>query len=68
MPAKSIAQRRLMGMALHHPEKVSEKNKGILKMSHADMEDFASTNEKGLKQHVMSLKRQGRLKSKTKKL
>jgi hypothetical protein len=64
MPAKSVAQRRLMAMALHNPGMIKGKNRGVMKMSAEDLHDFASTKEKGLKQHVMSLKRQGRLKSK----
>jgi len=66
MPAKSVAQRRLMGLALHHPEKVKAKNKGILKMDKSDMEDYASTKERGLKGHVMNMMKQGRLKAKKK--
>jgi hypothetical protein len=48
MPAESIAQRKLMGLALHHPEKVKKKNRGILKMSGVALREFASTPEKGL--------------------
>lgn len=48
MPSASKAQRRLMGLALHHPEKVKAKNRSILSMSKGDMEDFARTPEKGL--------------------
>jgi hypothetical protein len=48
MPAKSKKQRKLMGLALHHPEKVRGKNKGVLKMSKSQLSDFASTKEKGL--------------------
>lgn len=48
MPSKSVAMRRLTGLALHHPEKVSKKNKSILKMKNVDMRDFAETPETGL--------------------
>lgn len=48
MPVKSRAQRELMAIAEHHPEKVSKKNRSILKMSKSDLHDFASTPEKGL--------------------
>lgn len=48
MPAKSKAQRRLMAIAEHHPEKLYGKNRGILKMSKESMHDFAATKEKGL--------------------
>ena len=48
MPAKSKKQRRLMGLAEHHPEEVSGKNKGVLKMNRGQLHDFAATKEKGL--------------------
>ena len=48
MPAVSVAQRKLIGLAEHHPEQVSAKNRGILSMRKSDMHDFASTPEAGL--------------------
>lgn len=51
MPAKSKAQRKLMGLALHHPEKIKGKNKGVLKMSKKQLEEFADTKEKNLPYH-----------------
>lgn len=48
MPAVSKKQRKLMGLAEHHPEKVKGKNRGVLKMSHAQLHDFAKTKEKNL--------------------
>jgi hypothetical protein len=48
MPAVSTAQREAMAIAEHHPEELNEKNKGLLKMSHKQLHDFASTPEKGL--------------------
>lgn len=51
MPATSIAQRRLIGMAEHNPSQVSAKNRSILSMKKSDMHDFASTSEKGLPYH-----------------
>ena len=48
MPSVSVAQRKLTGMAMHNPEKVSKKNKSILKMKNVDLKHFASTPEKGL--------------------
>jgi hypothetical protein len=48
MPAKSVAQRRLMGMAEHNPGMVSKKNRGVLKMSKNQLSDYASTSEGGL--------------------
>lgn len=46
-PSISGPQRRLMAMAEHDPGAVSKKNRGVLKMSHGQLHDFAST--KGLK-------------------
>ena len=51
MPAKSAAQQRLMAMAEHNPSAVSAKNKGVLKMSHSQLHDFAKTKSKGLPKH-----------------
>ena len=47
MPAKSVAQRRLMALAEHHPDKLHKQNRGLLNMSQSQLHDFAST--KGLK-------------------
>jgi len=52
MPAVSKNQRIAMAIAEHHPEELNEANKGLAKMSHKDLHDFASTPEKGLPQHV----------------
>jgi hypothetical protein len=46
MPAVSDKQRKLMAIAEHHPSEVSAKNRGVLKMSHSQLHDFAAT--KGL--------------------
>ncbi len=37
-----------MAVAEHAPEKLYERNKGLLRMSHGQLHDFASTSEKGL--------------------
>jgi len=47
MPAKSEAQRRLFAIAEHKPDTLYKKNKGLTKLSHKQLHDFAST--KGLK-------------------
>ena len=52
MPAKSIAQQRLMAIAKHSPSKVYSKNKSVLGMSKESLGDFASTSLKGLSQKV----------------
>ena len=43
MPAKSKAQRIAMAIAEHEPEKLYARNKNMLKMSHKQLHDFAST-------------------------
>lgn len=61
MPSLSVRQRRAMAIAEHHPEELNAKNKDMLKMSHEQLHDFASTPEKGLpyskKAHVPRRKR-----------
>lgn len=52
MPATSVAMRRLMALAEHHPEKVSKENRGVLRMTKTQLRDFARTKEKGLPGHV----------------
>lgn len=48
MPAVSKKQRRAMAIALHNPEKLHKRNRGMAMMSQSDLEDFASTKEKNL--------------------
>lgn len=57
MPAKSVAQRRLIAIAEHHPGQVYAKNRGILGMKKEDMHDFASTKETDLPEKVAKVKR-----------
>lgn len=57
MPAESTAQRRLMAIAEHHPEEVSAKNRGVLKMSHKELHEFADTKEGGLPKHASGFHR-----------
>src|SRR5579859_12456 len=47
MPAISQAQQRLMAIAEHNPSALFAKDRGVLKMSHQQLHDFAAT--KGLK-------------------
>ena len=47
MPAKSVAQQRLMAIALHHPSKLRDKS--VLKMGKEKLKDFAETKHAGLK-------------------
>ena len=48
MPAKSVAQRRLMALAEHNPSKLYNKNKGVAKMSKGQLHDFSKTKESKL--------------------
>ena len=52
MPAVSRAQQIAMQIAEHHPEKLYARNKGMAKMTHSQLHDFASGSEKGKPQHV----------------
>lgn len=48
MPAVSKKQQMAMAIAEHNPSKLYAKNKGLKKMSHQQLHDFASTPRKGL--------------------
>lgn len=52
MPAVSKAQQVAMAIAEHHPDKLNKKNKGLLKMSHKQLHEFASTPRKSLPNHA----------------
>lgn len=52
MPAKSKAQQEAIAIALHAPEKLNAKNKGLLKMSKGELHEFASTPRRGLPSKV----------------
>lgn len=52
MPATSKAQQQAMAIAEHEPEKLNPENKGLLKMSHKELHDFAATPTKGLPKRV----------------
>jgi hypothetical protein len=54
MPAVSKDQQIAMAIAEHAPEKLHADNKGMLKMSHKQLHDFASTPRKGLPKKVKS--------------
>jgi hypothetical protein len=56
MPATSRAQQEAMAIAEHNPSALYGRNKGLLKMSHQQLHDFASTSRKGLPQKVKSKK------------
>lgn len=48
MPAVSKKQQIAMAIAEHEPDKLNEKNKGLLDMSHQQLHDFAATPRKHL--------------------
>ena len=48
MPAVSVAQRQLFAIAEHRPEQLYARNKGLKKMTHKQLHEFASTSEKNL--------------------
>ena len=48
MPAVSKKQRIAMSIAEHHPEKLYKKNRAMLRMSKAQLHEFAATASKGL--------------------
>jgi hypothetical protein len=50
MPAVSKKQQQAMAIAEHEPEKLYSKNKGLLKMSHEQLHDFAATPHGGLRE------------------
>lgn len=43
MPSESKAEQSAMAIAEHHPSKLFSRNRGLLKMTHDQLHDFAST-------------------------
>lgn len=52
MPSVSAAQQIAMAIAEHNPKKLYRRNRGLLKMNHKQLHDFAATKRKGLPKHV----------------
>lgn len=52
MPAKSKAQQAAMAIAEHSPGKLNPENRGLLKMSHSQLHDFAATPTKNLPKYA----------------
>ena len=52
MPAKSQAQRKAAAIAMHHPEQLHAKNRGLARMSLEQLAHYAATPERGLPAHV----------------
>jgi hypothetical protein len=48
VPAVSQKQAIAMAIAEHSPEKLNSANKGLLKMSHQQLHDFAATPRRNL--------------------
>ncbi len=46
-----------MAIAEHHPEKLHAANRGLLRMTHQQLHDFAATKHKGLPKHVPKKKK-----------
>jgi len=53
MPARSKVQQIAMAIAEHHPQRLYKRNKGLLKMSHQQLHDFASTPRKNLAKRIL---------------
>ena len=45
MPSTSVPMQHLMALAYTHPEKVSKKNRGVLKMGKKKLHEFMSLSE-----------------------
>jgi len=52
MPAKSKAQRQVMAIAEHRPEKLYKRNRGLLSMTKSQLHEYAATREKEMKKYV----------------
>jgi hypothetical protein len=56
VPAESKKQQMATAIAEHEPEKLYARNKGLLKMSHKQLHEFAATPRKGLPSKVKKKK------------
>lgn len=56
MPAISRNQQIAMAIAEHNPARLNKKNRGLLKMSHEQLHDFAATSRSGLPRSVAKAK------------
>lgn len=52
MPSISKSQQALFAIAEHSPEKLHKENKGLAKLSHKTLHEFASGSEAGKPEHV----------------
>ena len=51
MPSESKAQQKAMAIAEHDPSKLYKKNRSLLRMTHEQLSDFASTSTEDLPEH-----------------
>jgi hypothetical protein len=61
MPAVSQKQQQAMAIAEHEPNKLYGRNRGLLKMSHKQLHEFASTKRKKLPVRARKQKTSGKL-------
>jgi len=59
MPALSQNQEIATAIAEHEPDKLYARNKGLLKMSHEQLHDFAATPRTGLPKKKFRYKASG---------
>ena len=52
MPSVSRKQQIAMAIAEHEPNKLYPHNRGLTKMTHQQLHDFAATPRKGLPEHA----------------
>jgi hypothetical protein len=55
MPSVSKAQQQATAIAEHAPSRLYARNRGLLKMSHKQLRDFASTKRKGLPKRAKTM-------------
>jgi len=60
LPSRSQAQQQAAAVALHSPEKLYRRNRGLLGMSKEDLRHYAETKRKGLPQRKGGRKLLGR--------
>jgi len=59
MPSVSKKQQEAMAIAEHDPSKLYKRNRGLLRMSHKALHDFAATPRAGLPTRKGPLRRAG---------
>lgn len=57
MPSVSKKQQQAMAIAEHQPSKLYGRNRGLLRMTHKQLHDFAATKRKGLPESAPKKKR-----------